>query len=165
MIYSVSMSSIRTKFVNVPAAAQIISTESFDEGLVVLRRLLGWHMIDITYASMFATKSGTTRYDGLPLVDVPHFDDLPKPVRAPHVATRWSSLPSAERARNGGRLSTPPALPPAVGRYRYLSEETAIRAQPVCFGLDASEAHRRWSPARKWHVELPSNARFRWYGS
>lgn len=58
----------------------MILTEEFDEGLMVLRRLLGWDMIDMTYCSMYKTKKGATRYDGKPLVDVPRFEDLSKPV-------------------------------------------------------------------------------------
>lgn len=49
---------------------------------MVLRRLLGWSMIDMTYSSMYKTKKGATRFDGKKLVDVPHFDDLPQQVRA-----------------------------------------------------------------------------------
>lgn len=60
---------------------QVILTEQFDEGLMVLRRLLGWQMIDMTYCSMYETKKGATRYDGKPLVNVPHFEDLPYAVR------------------------------------------------------------------------------------
>ena len=50
--------------------------------MMVLRRLLGWSMIDMTYSSMYKTKKGSTRFDGKQLVDVPHFDDLPQKVRA-----------------------------------------------------------------------------------
>lgn len=59
---------------------QIILTEEFDEGLMVLRRLLGWSMIDMTYSSMYKTAKGAKRFDGKQLVDVPHFDDLPQQV-------------------------------------------------------------------------------------
>ncbi|CAM9865086.1 unnamed protein product, partial [Laminaria digitata] len=54
----------------------VILTEAFDEGLMVLRRLLGWEMIDMTYSRMMETKSGSRRWDGKGLKDVPHFDDL-----------------------------------------------------------------------------------------
>ncbi|CAM9713781.1 unnamed protein product [Laminaria digitata] len=59
----------------------IILTEEFDEGMMVLRRLLGWSMIDMTYSSMYKTEKGSVRYDGKKLVDVPHFDDLPQQTR------------------------------------------------------------------------------------
>lgn len=61
---------------------QILLTEQFDEGLMVMRRMLGWGMIDMTYARMMETKSGTRRWDGKELKDVPHFEDL----------TNWVSL-------------------------------------------------------------------------
>ena len=64
---------------------QVILTEEFDEGLMVLRRLLGWSMIDMTYSSMYKTAKGAKRFDGKQLVDVPHFDDLPQQVSVP----RW----------------------------------------------------------------------------
>ena len=67
--------------------AQIILTEEFDEGMMVMRRLLGWEMIDMTYSSMYETKKGEKRFDGMTLVDVPHFDDLPQEVRASRTAT------------------------------------------------------------------------------
>eukprot|EP00904_Undaria_pinnatifida_P006312 jgi/Undpi1/2810/HiC_scaffold_14.g06187.m1 len=54
----------------------IILTEAFDEGLMVLRRLMGWEMIDMTYARMMETKAGSRRWDGKDLKNVPHFDDL-----------------------------------------------------------------------------------------
>lgn len=55
-------------------------TEQFDEGLLVLRHLLGWNLVDLTYIKANITKKGAKRWDGLPLVDAPHFDDLPKEV-------------------------------------------------------------------------------------
>lgn len=58
-----------------------VLTERFDEGLMVLRRLLGWEMVDMTYLSMYKTVTGSSRYDGKPLIESPHFDDLPEHVR------------------------------------------------------------------------------------
>lgn len=51
-------------------------TENLDEGLMVLRRMLRWDLIDVTYVSLYKTKAGSRRYDGKTLADVPHFDDL-----------------------------------------------------------------------------------------
>lgn len=60
---------------------QILLTEKLDEGLMVLRRLLGWDLIDVTYTKMMETKQGTKRYDGQVLAAVPNFEDLPPAVR------------------------------------------------------------------------------------
>lgn len=56
----------------------MILTEEFDAGLMTLRRLLGWDMIDVTYSVMMETKKGAVRWDNKPLVDVPRFDSLPQ---------------------------------------------------------------------------------------
>lgn len=56
----------------------MILTEEFDEGLMVLRHLLGWDMIDLTYSVMMETKKGAVRWDDKGLVDVPTFDSLPQ---------------------------------------------------------------------------------------
>lgn len=58
-------------------------TERLDEGLLVLRHLLHWQLIDLTYMTLNETKGGSRRWDGKPFVDIPHFDDLPKEVRGP----------------------------------------------------------------------------------
>lgn len=69
---------------------KIILTEQFDEGLMVLRRLMGWEMIDMSYCAMLKTKEGASRYDGKPLVNVPHFEDLPlEVIRATLKAHIW----------------------------------------------------------------------------
>ena len=47
---------------------------------MVLRRLMGWEMIDMTYARMMETKAGSRRWDGKDLKNVPHFDDLSQEV-------------------------------------------------------------------------------------
>ena len=62
-------------------ARQIVLTDKFDEGLLVLRRLLGWDMIDMTYAKMKISTAGYTRWDGKLLVEKPSFDDLPEQAR------------------------------------------------------------------------------------
>lgn len=64
-----------------PTYSKVLLTEEFDEGLMVLRRLLKWDMVDMTYLSMYKTAKGSRRYDGKELVDAPHFDDLPEHVR------------------------------------------------------------------------------------
>lgn len=55
---------------------KILLTERLDEGLMVLRRLMRWDLIDVTYVSLYKTTAGSRRYDGKVLADVPHFDDL-----------------------------------------------------------------------------------------
>ncbi len=60
------------------AALQVILTEDFDRGLMVLRRLMRWEMIDVTYTKMMETKKGAIRWDNEPLVDVPTFESLPQ---------------------------------------------------------------------------------------
>ena len=45
---------------------------------MVLRRLMGWEMIDLTYSVMMETKKGVLRWDNQTLVDVPKFDSLPQ---------------------------------------------------------------------------------------
>ncbi len=61
---------------------QVFLTERFDEGLMIMRRLLGWDMIDMTYSRMMETKAGARRWDGKELKNVPKWDDLPKWVSA-----------------------------------------------------------------------------------
>lgn len=62
-------------------AKKVILAEEFDEGLVVLRDLMGWDMIDVTYSSMLKTQSGSQRWDGKELQNTPRFEDLPDSVR------------------------------------------------------------------------------------
>ena len=45
---------------------------------MVLRRLLGWNMIDMTYMTLNETKAGLLRWDGKPFVNRPSFDDVPE---------------------------------------------------------------------------------------
>lgn len=55
-------------------------TERLDEGLMLLRHLLNWRMIDITYMTLNKTVKGRRRWDGKPFIDRPEFEDLPKEV-------------------------------------------------------------------------------------
>ncbi|CAN0230044.1 unnamed protein product [Scytosiphon promiscuus] len=66
---------------SLPDFKLIILAERFDEGLLVLRRMMQWHMIDLTYCVLNETKVGQSRWDGIPFVDRPHFDSLPKQVQ------------------------------------------------------------------------------------
>lgn len=54
--------------------------ERFDEALLLLRHMLGWSLIDLTYVRVNGTKKGNKRWDGKPFVDEPHYDDLPEKV-------------------------------------------------------------------------------------
>lgn len=60
-------------------------TERLDEGLCLLRHLLGWHLIDVTYTP--ANETGATKtsreVDGEKFFTRPHFDDLPQEVTGP----------------------------------------------------------------------------------
>lgn len=56
-------------------------TERLDEGLLVLRHMLHWHLIDLTYRDLNETKAGTRRFDGKPFVDRPDFGSLPEKAR------------------------------------------------------------------------------------
>ncbi|CAN0081990.1 unnamed protein product, partial [Ectocarpus sp. 6 AP-2014] len=51
---------------HLPDFTLVMLTERMDESLMILRSLLGWHMIDVTYASLNATRAGARRYDGKP---------------------------------------------------------------------------------------------------
>lgn len=55
-------------------------TEAVDEGLVLLGRILGWDMIDLTYASMLRTREGVRRWDDKPLTRVPKVEELDEEV-------------------------------------------------------------------------------------
>eukprot|EP00752_Nemacystus_decipiens_P012934 g11447.t2 len=63
---------------HLPNFLLVLLTEEFDESLMVLRRLMGWEMIDLTYSVMMETKKGVFRWDNQALVDVPKFDSLPQ---------------------------------------------------------------------------------------
>lgn len=58
--------------------AQILVTERFDEGLMMMRSLLGWDLIDMTYVSVNLS-SGRKGKFGVSKERQP-FDELPKDV-------------------------------------------------------------------------------------
>lgn len=60
---------------------------------MVLRRLLGWSMIDMTYLYLNETKAGAKRWDGKTFVDPPSFDDLPEKARVSGCLGEISSKP------------------------------------------------------------------------
>lgn len=60
---------------------QVLLTERFDEGLMVMRRIFGWEMVDMTYRRMMETKAGARRWDGKDLKNVPKFEVLSPQVR------------------------------------------------------------------------------------
>ena len=64
-----------------PPAAQILLTERFDEGLMVLRNLLKWHLVDMTYIPVNKTAGRNGRTATGDLKDRAHFDNLPEDVR------------------------------------------------------------------------------------
>lgn len=59
----------------------MLLTDRFDEGLMVLRRLLGWSMIDMTYMMLNETTMGSSGWDDKPVVGRPSFDDLSEQAR------------------------------------------------------------------------------------
>lgn len=60
-------------------------TERFDEGILLLRRLMGWHMIDVAYVPVNESKRSKSSWVARDGTEVrgrrPHFDDLPREVR------------------------------------------------------------------------------------
>ncbi len=77
----IAKSPMETAVDSSPNSSKVLLTEQFDEGLMVLRRLLKWDMVDMTYLSMYKTVKGSKRYDGKELIDAPLFNDLPEHVR------------------------------------------------------------------------------------
>ena len=60
----------------------MILSERMDEGLMMLRRDLGWQMVDMTYSVLLETKAGERRgWDGRELKNRPRFSELPKQVQ------------------------------------------------------------------------------------
>lgn len=55
-------------------------TEEVDEGLVLLGRIMGWDMIDLTYTSLLENRAGAVRWDGKPLKGAPKVGDLDEKV-------------------------------------------------------------------------------------
>lgn len=68
----------RAVLIEPPTHVQILLTERFDEGLMVLRNLLGWHLVDMTYVTVNRT-AGREGRKGI-LKDRSPFDELPKDV-------------------------------------------------------------------------------------
>lgn len=56
--------------------SQTMLTEEVDEGLVLLGRIMGWDMIDLTYTSLLENRAGAVRWDGKPLKGAPKVRDL-----------------------------------------------------------------------------------------
>ena len=69
----------------VSLGTQVFLGEAFEEGLMVLRRLLGWHMIDVTYKNKLnisgKTKSFWVNDKGENVHTRPRFVDLSISVR------------------------------------------------------------------------------------
>lgn len=74
---------------------------------MVLRRLMGWEMIDMTYERMMETKAGGKRWDGKELKDVPHWQDLPEWVSGGGVRDLALTLMggTGSRSRGGSALA------------------------------------------------------------
>lgn len=56
-------------------------TEEIDEGLVLLGKILGWDLIDLTYASLLENRDGFVRWDDKKVLKAPKPEDLDKNVR------------------------------------------------------------------------------------
>lgn len=80
-INTVTVVRLYVPFPDTSRGAKIFLTERYEEGLMVLRRILGWDMIDMTYLPMKVTEAGEKRWDGKRLANKPSFDELPKKVR------------------------------------------------------------------------------------
>ena len=53
---------------------QVLITEKFDESLMIMRHILGWHMIDMTY--VYLNQTAGLRKKGEVLHDRSPFDNL-----------------------------------------------------------------------------------------
>lgn len=60
---------------------KVLLTERLEEGLMVLRRMFQWHMIDMVYFTLNETKTGERRWDSKPVINRPSFDSLPEKAR------------------------------------------------------------------------------------
>ena len=85
---------------------QVIITERFDEGLLLLRQMLRWELIDLTYVVVNETKDSNKANNGKSFVNPPDFDDLPRKARrTPLYSSRccfefsWRTVP-----REGGTV-------------------------------------------------------------
>ncbi|CAM9450759.1 unnamed protein product [Discosporangium mesarthrocarpum] len=104
----------------------VILTDRFDEGLVLLKRMLGWELIDMTYSVVMETDEGVKRYDGKTLKRVPKFDDLPKKVQTDIKKHTWldSLLYQGAKRQYEKYLEVDgPALEPEVLEFQALQEE------------------------------------------
>lgn len=123
---------------------QVLLTERFDEGLMVLRHLLRWHMIDMTYSTLMETKIGSQRYDGKYLKHAPKFDDLDKAVRPdaadqPHPRT---ANPYAHRLKRRAVLCTQSQLP-FRGRVCLCDAQEALWCKMLLPGSPSPDIERR----------------------
>lgn len=60
---------------------QVMVTERFDEGLLLLGQMLRWELIDLTYVVVNETKEGNKAINGVSFVNPPDFEDLPQEAR------------------------------------------------------------------------------------
>ncbi|CAM9433324.1 unnamed protein product [Ectocarpus sp. 8 AP-2014] len=75
----------------IPQFEPILLAERFDEGLMALRNLMGWHLVDMTYIPDDRTGGGEGP-TGVVRKDSPPFDEVPKDVReAPRCLFHWLS--------------------------------------------------------------------------
>lgn len=81
---------------------------------MVLRRLMGWSMVDMTYVSVLKTSDGAARYDGKKLVKAPKFEDLPKEVK--HKSVTMFGLLHASRVVVTASSSNPSDAMPRGNR-------------------------------------------------
>lgn len=63
---------------------QVLLTEKFDESLMIMRHILGWHLIDMTY--VYLNQTAGLKKRGEVLKDRSPFDNLPSDVSATDAA-------------------------------------------------------------------------------
>eukprot|EP00752_Nemacystus_decipiens_P001803 g1742.t1 len=66
---------------HLPGFALTMLTENVDEGLVLLGKVMGWDLIDLTYASLLEARDGATRWDDKPVTKAPRPKDLHRTAR------------------------------------------------------------------------------------
>ncbi|CAM9218683.1 unnamed protein product [Phaeothamnion confervicola] len=65
-----------------PTFTLVMDVEAFDEGLVMLARLMRWELVDVLYYKPSLINDGTlTRWDGRPITQEPLLEDLAPTVR------------------------------------------------------------------------------------
>lgn len=113
-------------------------TERFDEGLMLLRRIMRWHFIDATYVSLNPSRPTTTgriSKEGTEVFTRPHYDDLSPDVRRTNDNTKLCH--NAYRKKNGAhalylyRVFGSVALPPNVAVCCSLRRTTRCEAGPA----------------------------------